>query len=257
MHIWRWVLIAASCISAHAFAQALPGPSLLDPLAPAPVPNYGKFEGTLQVEWLPDERHLLVLAPFDFVDPNGVSWGVARGKIVDGSSIPSLARSLIGDPFGEKYLEATVIHDVACDDRDGDWEAAHAAFYHALMASGADKAKARLLYAAVYHFGPRWDTRLELKNVPAARAQAEAGKLTRQFSPGRDVKLVLTPRKPSAAELTSHAPRAVDILVTAPETRRTVNEVDFVMLRLAMEKRETSSAGPMSLEEIRNFQVGK
>ncbi len=257
MHIWRWVLIAALCISAQVFAQALPGPSLLDPLAPAPVPNYGRFEGTLQVEWLPDERHMLVLAPFDFVDPNGVSWGVARGNIVDGSSIPPLARSLIGDPFGDKYLEATVIHDVACDEKDGDWEAAHAAFYHALIVSGADKTKARLLYAAVYHFGPRWDTRLELKNIPAARAQAEAGKLTRQFASDRDVKLAFTPRKPTPAELAAHAPRAVDVLITAPANRRTIGEVDFVTLRLAIEKREVSSAGPMSLQEIRNFQVGK
>ena len=252
------IYIALCGMPVYAPAQALPGPLFpIPPASPTPVVNNGRFEGTLQVEWLPDETHMLVLAPFDFIDPAGSAWSVGRGNIVDGSCLPALAWTLMRDPFNEKYREASVIHDVACQDRDADWESAHAAFYYALLAAGVDKPVARLLYATVYHLGPRWETRLELKNVPASRSQVEGGKLLLQLPSGKDARLTIIPDKQNAAEIAAHAPHTVNLLVTAPAARRSVSDLDFVLLRLALEKRETSSLGPMTLEEIRNFQVGK
>ncbi|MES2070666.1 MAG: DUF1353 domain-containing protein [Pseudomonadota bacterium] len=251
MQAWKWMLLAALLPAVPAVAQQI---------APAP-PNYGKYLGTLQLQWLPDEQHVLVLAPFDYIDPQGQTWSVARGHVVDASSIPQLARSLMGEPFDEEYREATVIHDVACDEKTADWESVHAAFYTALLASGVDGLKARLLYAAVYHFGPRWDARLESRNVPASQAQSEINKLSSQLSAGKNVKLAIIPKiassKQNAAEQAARAPRMVDVLVSAPAARRSLNELDFVMLRLAIENREHSRAGPMSLDEIRNFKLGK
>ncbi|GGC62646.1 DUF1353 domain-containing protein [Undibacterium terreum] len=249
--------MALCCLPAYVPAQTLPGPLLPLPQVQAPAVNNGRFEGSLQVEWLPDETHMLVLAPFDFIDPSGLTWSVGRGNIVDGSCLPGLAWTLMREPFDDKYREASVIHDVACHDKEGDWEAADAAFYHALLASGVDKPVARLLYAVVYHLGQRWDTRLELKNIPASRAQIEANRLLQQLPASKDAKLTLIPAKQNAAELAAHQPAKVSVLVTAAAARRTISEVDFVLLRLALEKRETSSLGPMTLEEIRNFQAGK
>ena len=248
--------IALCGLPAYASAQALPGPLLPIP-SPAPAINNGRFEGTLQVEWLPDETHMLVLAPFDFIDPSGFTWSVGRGNIVDGTCLPALAWSLMREPFDDKYREASVIHDVACHDKDGDWEAADGAFYYALLASGVDKPLARLLYAAVYHLGQRWDTRLELKNVPASRAQVEANKLLQQLPSSKDARLAIIPVRQSTAEIAARLPAKVSVVATAPAARRTVGELDFVLLRLALEKRETSSLGPMTLDEIRNFQIGK
>jgi hypothetical protein len=49
-----------------------------------------------------------------------------------------------------------VIHDVACVEKRRDWRSVHRVFYTAMLDSGVDRAQAKIMYAAVYHFGPRW-----------------------------------------------------------------------------------------------------
>jgi Protein of unknown function (DUF1353) len=55
-----------------------------------------------------------------------------------------------------EYRNASVVHDVACDTRDHPWQDVHRMFYEACRAGGVGEQKAKLVYAAVYHFGPKW-----------------------------------------------------------------------------------------------------
>jgi hypothetical protein len=91
-----------------------------------------------------------------YTDPKQVKWLAPVGAIVDGASIPRFAWSIIGGPYEGRYRNASVFHDVACDAKDRPWQDVHEMFFNAMMASGVDTIKAKVMYAAVYHFGPRW-----------------------------------------------------------------------------------------------------
>lgn len=121
----------------------------------------GQFVGRLVLEALPDGRNLRLLEPFEYVDPNGHSWEVPAGTEVDGASIPSPFWSFVGGPFSGKYRSASVIHDHYCAEEDlrkvYRWESVHKVFLDAMLTSGVDAAKANVMYAAVYQFGPRWE----------------------------------------------------------------------------------------------------
>ena len=107
-------------------------------LWPAFAQDFGTFVGAVRSEWLEDGRRMRLLAPFAYIDPSGLEWHAAAGWIVDGASIPRFAWSLIGGPFEGKYRNASVIHDVACDEQLRSWEAVHEVFYWAMRASGVD-----------------------------------------------------------------------------------------------------------------------
>ncbi len=123
-------------------------------------PN-GQFVGRLVLEALPDGRNLRLLEPFEYVDPHGHSWKVPAGTEVDGASIPSPLWSFVGGPFSGKYRSASVIHDHYCAEEHlrkiYRWESVHKVFLDAMLTSGVDAAKANVMYAAVYQFGPRWE----------------------------------------------------------------------------------------------------
>lgn len=120
--------------------------------------DYGRFVGSVVVEWLDDGRLMKLIAPFAYIAPDGLQWDAPAGSIIDGASIPRFAWSIIGGPFEGKYRNASVIHDVACDERLRSWQEVHQTFYTAMLASDVDKITAKIMYAAVYHFGPRWGT---------------------------------------------------------------------------------------------------
>ena len=79
------------------------------------------------------------------------------GVLVDGASIPSVFWSIIGAPFTGKYREASVIHDHYCETKSRHWKAVHRVFLDGMLASGVNDYQAKLMYLAVYRFGPRWD----------------------------------------------------------------------------------------------------
>ncbi len=58
-----------------------------------------------------------LLYNFTYEDPNGLLWNAPGGSIVDGASIPRIAWKVVGTPFYGKYRDASVIHDVACEDK--------------------------------------------------------------------------------------------------------------------------------------------
>lgn len=119
----------------------------------------GQYIGTVQAEWGPDGRTMTLLAPFEYVDARNEHWVAPKGAVVDGASIPQFAWSIIGGPFEGRYRNASVIHDIACDEKKRPWNLVHETFYWAMLTSGVDATKAKIMYAAVYHFGPRWVTK--------------------------------------------------------------------------------------------------
>jgi hypothetical protein len=116
-----------------------------------------KFSGTVKAEWLTDGRNMKLLEELTYVEPYCRAWVAPAGAVVDGASIPRFAWSVIGGPFEGRYRDASVIHDVACEEQSAPWEYVHLTFYYAMLARGVDTKTAKIMYAAVYHFGPRWD----------------------------------------------------------------------------------------------------
>lgn len=114
------------------------------------------FVGRVVAEWLPDGRKMRLLEDFGYYDDRGLRWDAPKGSIVDGASIPRIAWTPVGGPFEGLYRYASVIHDVACDQKDRPWQAVHEVFYSAMLAAGEDPLRAKVMYGAVYHFGPRW-----------------------------------------------------------------------------------------------------
>jgi hypothetical protein len=122
---------------------------------------WGRYEGVLLLQPLSGTGRMKILNEYSFVDSAGGRWVVPAGYVSDGASIPKLAWSIVGDPWGADYRNAAVIHDAACENKNRPWESVHLTFYYAMLAAGVSKYKAKVMYAAVYHFGPRWGVRLE------------------------------------------------------------------------------------------------
>jgi len=118
-----------------------------------PEGNY--FDGELELRAVGPGR-MELLKPFAYIDGEGETWTVPVGRITDGASIPQVFWSVVGSPFTGNYLRAAVVHDRYCEDEVGPWREVHRMFYEACLCAGVSDTKARLLYAAVYHFGPRW-----------------------------------------------------------------------------------------------------
>jgi hypothetical protein len=99
---------------------------------------------------------------FGFVDGRGKGWQTNGGDVTNGASIPKVLQPIVGDAYSPGFIAAAVVHDRYCDEaekrRVRPWADTHRMFYEGLLASGVDRRKARLMYYAVYTFGPRWTT---------------------------------------------------------------------------------------------------
>lgn len=142
--------------------------ALLSFLAPAFAADWGKFEGKVLVEWLDDGRRMQLLEDFAYIDPSGIRWLAPRRSTIDGASIPRALWALIGGPYEGKYRNASVVHDVECKTHAHRWKQVHRMFYNAMRCGGVQWLKAKIMYGAVYHFGPRWpDPSARLNGHPA------------------------------------------------------------------------------------------
>lgn len=103
-----------------------------------------------------DSAHKLLEADFGYVDPNGTGWQTNKDAETDGASIPPLLRPFVGTPWEDGYIRAAVIHDWYCDRHVRPWKDTHRVFYDAMIASGLSVPKAKIMFYAVYSFGPRW-----------------------------------------------------------------------------------------------------
>ncbi len=118
------------------------------------------FVGDVKTLWLRDQgapdRNMQLLEDFKFIDSRGVEWLAPAGSVVDGASIPRVLWSTVGDPFIGDYRRATVLHDVACDEKARPHEEVHRMFYDAMRADGVSHDRATIMYTAVRLFGPKW-----------------------------------------------------------------------------------------------------
>ena len=120
--------------------------------------EFGKFSGDPEASWLPDGRLMKLLSEFTFTDAAKSRWIAPKNAKVDGASIPKVFWSVIGGPYEGKYRNASVVHDVACEPpHKKRWQDVHRMFYAACRAGDLEEKLAKVMFAAVYHFGPRWD----------------------------------------------------------------------------------------------------
>ena len=181
-----------SFLAARATSQ---GPTFTVP-AGSDDSEWGRFEGQVVARWEDDGRSMTLVEPFAYVDPRQNRWPAPAGAVVNGASIPRAFWSLIGGPFEGEFRDASVVHDVACETRDRPWQAVHAMFYEACRCGGVGAIKAKTMYYAVFHFGPRWRVetrttivagtaqteRLVRDETPAAATEAEVAAIARYFA---------------------------------------------------------------------------
>jgi Protein of unknown function (DUF1353) len=120
--------------------------------------NFGRFKGDVIALWLSDGRNMQLTQRFAYVDPRGKEWVAPKDSVVNGASIPGSLWSVVGGPYEGQYRQASVIHDVACEEMTSSWEDVHLMFYEACRCGGVSQGKAKTMYYAVYNFGPRWRT---------------------------------------------------------------------------------------------------
>jgi Protein of unknown function (DUF1353) len=131
------------------------------------VENWGEFSGSPKSEWLDDGNKMKLLEDFTYKDRRKKPWMAPRESIVDGASIPRILWTMVGAPLNGEYRNASIVHDVECDLKREESDAVHLMFYEGCRCGGVGETKAKLLYAAVYYFGPQWTVASERKVVDA------------------------------------------------------------------------------------------
>lgn len=140
--------------------------------------DFGHFEGRVAATFDGDGRTMTLLEDFHYVDAQRRQWTAPRGSTIDGASIPRAFWSVIGGPFEGTYRNASVVHDVYCDSKDRPWRDVHRMFYEACRCGGASVAKSKVMYYAVYHFGPRWGAEPMAMSADAPLTQPEVEALS-------------------------------------------------------------------------------
>jgi hypothetical protein len=133
---------------------------VFDPKPPPETSSkeWGEFIGAPpRVELLEDGRSIRLLDDFAYVDTRSKVWVAKRDAVANGASIPKVFWSITGGPLSGRFRNASIIHDEACREMIEPSDAVHLAFYEACRCSGVPEKQAKTLYAAVYHFGPKWE----------------------------------------------------------------------------------------------------
>ena len=133
--------------------------------------NSGHFEGEVITKWLKDaggkDRTMELMEDFSYVDPSGKRWLAAKGRTVDGASIPATFWSgTLGSPYVGDYRRATVLHDIGCEDQTEPHVAVHRMFLDAMRCDGVPLVKAMVMYQAVNRFGPTWGPGVSFAPAP-------------------------------------------------------------------------------------------
>jgi uncharacterized protein DUF1353 len=184
----RCVLIAAALLAGVPAAMADSG--------------YGRFVGKFVAEFDVDGRKVKLMEPYGFVDPQGKTWDVPAGYLTDGASVPSALWALY-PPFTGAYRSAAVIHDYYCDKKEQTWQDTHKVFYNAMRAADVDENTAKIMYGAVYLFGPRWGP----GTAPGQRNAAPAVSAEQQKAMVEDLKTFIETENPDLESLEAQAKR--------------------------------------------------
>ncbi|MBR9893417.1 DUF1353 domain-containing protein [bacterium] len=137
-----------------------------------------------------------------FTDAQRRQWTAPRGILTDGASIPPLFVSIVGQPTAPEYINAGALHDAYCgvgnegtaNFHNGRWQDVHRMFFDALVAAGTPEQRAKVLFAAVWLGGPRWDYHVSLQEVPQGAMQQAM----------RQAKRYIEERDPSLSELEAY-----------------------------------------------------
>jgi hypothetical protein len=121
----------------------------------APPVHSQTFSGNPKITQV-DDAHWQLLEDLTYTAKDGEIWFAPKGYKTDGASIPPIFWPIIGSPFTGYYVSAAIIHDVYCDLKSRDWKKVHRTFYDAMIAGGTSPVKAKIMYFAVYRFGPKW-----------------------------------------------------------------------------------------------------
>ena len=129
---------------------------------PSPLPCSSCFIGKLKLISNPADpagKTRLLDEDLFFVDPDKVVWKAGKGDVTDGASIPELFQPIVGGPWESAYLPAAVMHDHYTNVNHivRPWRDTVVMFYQAMLVNQVDVIKAKLMYYAVYAFGPHWD----------------------------------------------------------------------------------------------------
>jgi len=125
----------------------------------------GQFKGEIVATLLPNGRDMKLVQPFGYIDAKGQVWDVPAGAETDGASIPGIFW-ITHPPFTGKYRSAAVIHDYYCRTQTRSWQDTHDVFYEAMLTAGVDARTAKVMWAAVYNFGPRWGAGVAKRALP-------------------------------------------------------------------------------------------
>jgi len=131
-----------------------------------------------------------------FIDARSRPWNAPTRTLTDGASIPQIFVPIIGDPNSREFVNAAAMHDAACgignenlkEYQAQTWQDTHRMFYDALRVGGTPEVKAKVMFAAVYLGGPRW-------NNPARDLSAVNRNAMRQVM--SEAKRVIEDRNPS------------------------------------------------------------
>jgi hypothetical protein len=167
--------------------------------------DFGHFEGAVVTEWITPDREMRLVEEFAYIDPSNTAWRAPAGATIDGASIPRVLWTLVGSPFTGHYRNASVVHDVACVSRIESWQRVHRMFYSACRCGGVGELSAKTMYAAVYHFGPRWHPDgIEEAAIapPSEELMADLEQYVRQENPSLDAieSFPLTSRYPATSQ---------------------------------------------------------
>ena len=130
--------------------------------APAYPAGPAEFSGRVVLEVLDDielDHKLRLLEDFAFRDKNGRVWTAPRGGVIDGTSLPRALRLLPGLPPETEFRKASVLHDYHSRARVETWREVRRMLHSASLHEGLGPTEAKLLYAAVYAAGWRWEPR--------------------------------------------------------------------------------------------------
>ncbi len=119
--------------------------------------KWGYYSGPVETRWNSDGRSMTLLNELRYTDPSGFVWIAPAGSQVDGASIPRYLWSVMGGPFEGKYRYASVLHDVAYEQKKRPWQDCDRMFYNAMRCSGVSAAEAKTMFYALYRFGHHWE----------------------------------------------------------------------------------------------------
>ena len=126
------------------------------------VTSWGDCKAPVDLRLDAGGRRATLLQDVVYTDKKGRSWLAPKGWVVDGASIPRPFWAVIGGPWEGRYRFASVIHDVACDQKNRPWDEAARMFYEAMRCSGVRNRKAKVnarcrlqIWAALACAGPQ------------------------------------------------------------------------------------------------------